>query len=48
VYQIKGALASAVLAREALVMQHSCIILATNELDESALSSRERLEGYKG
>jgi hypothetical protein len=48
VYQIEGALASAVAAREALVVQHSCFILATNELNESALSPRELLEGYKG
>jgi transposase len=48
VYRIEGALASAVAAREALVVQHSCFILATNELDESTLSPRELLEGYKG
>jgi transposase len=48
VYQIEGALASSVAAREALVVQHSCFILATNELNESALSPRELLEGYKG
>jgi transposase len=48
VYQIEGALASSVAAREALVVQHSCFILATNELNESALSPRELLEGDKG
>jgi hypothetical protein len=37
-----------VAAREALVAQHYCFILATNELDDHALSSRELLEGYKG
>jgi transposase len=46
--QIAGALASSVAAREALVVQHSGFILATNELHESALSPRELLEGYKG
>lgn len=48
VYHIAGALVSSVAAREALVAQHSCFILATNELDESALSPQELLEGYKG
>jgi transposase len=48
VYQIEGALTSSVTARAILVVQHSCFILATNELDESTLSPRELLEGYKG
>ena len=48
VYHIEGALASSVAARETLVAQHSCFILATNELDDSALSPQELLEGYKG
>jgi transposase len=48
VYHLEGALASSVAAREALVAQHSCFVLATNELDDSALSPRELLEGYKG
>jgi transposase len=30
------------------VAQHSCFILATNELDERALSLQELLAGYKG
>ena len=34
VYQIEGALASSLAARQALIDQHSCFILATNELDE--------------
>jgi transposase len=48
VYHIEGALASSVAGREALIAQHSCFVLATNELDDSALSPRELLEGYKG
>jgi transposase len=43
-----GALASAVAAREALVVQRSCFLLATHELDESTLSPRALLEGDKG
>jgi transposase len=46
--QIDGALASSGAAREALVVQHRCFLLATNELNESALSPRELLEGYPG
>jgi transposase len=48
VYQIEGALASSLAAREALVAQHGCFILATNELDERALSAQALLEEYKG
>jgi hypothetical protein len=48
VYQIEGVLASAVATHEARVVQHSGVILATHELDESALSPRELLEGYEG
>jgi hypothetical protein len=40
VYQSAGPLASAVVAHKALVVQHSCFMLATHELDESALSPR--------
>jgi transposase len=47
-YHIEGALASSVAGREALIAQHSCFVLATNELDDSALSPRALLEGYKG
>jgi transposase len=45
---LEGALASSIVAHQALVAQHSCFILATNELDEAQLSSREVLDGYKG
>jgi transposase len=45
VYHIAGALVSSVAAREALVAQHSCCMLATNELDERALSPQELLAG---
>jgi transposase len=48
VYHIVGALASRIAARQARVDQHSCFILATNELDEVQLPAREVLAGYKG
>jgi transposase len=48
VYHIVGALASRIAARQALVDQHSCFLLATNELDEGQLPAREVLAGYKG
>ena len=48
VYHIAGALASRLTDRRALVDQHSCFILATNELDEGQLSSQAVLGGYKG
>jgi transposase len=48
VYQIAGALASRVAIRQALVDQHSCFILATNELDTTQLPPQEVLDGYKG
>jgi transposase len=48
VYQIAGALASSIAAREALVAQQSCFILATNVLDDHTLPPLELLAGYKG
>jgi transposase len=48
IYQIEGALASSLTARQARVDQHSCFILATNELDETQLPPQEVLQGYKG
>ena len=48
VYQIEGALASSLATRQARVDQHSCFILATNELDTLALPPQELLAGYKG
>jgi hypothetical protein len=33
-YQIEGALASSIAAHEVLVTQQSCVILATNALDD--------------
>jgi len=48
VYQIEGTLASSLAARQALIDQHSCFILATNELDATHLSPQQLLEGYKG
>jgi transposase len=48
VYRIEGTLASRIAARQALVDQHSCFILATNELDEALLPAPAVLNGYKG
>ena len=48
VYHIVGALTSRIAARQARVDQHSCFILATNELDEVQLPALEVLAGYKG
>jgi transposase len=41
VYQIDGALASSLVTRQALIAQHSCFILATNELDNTQLPPQE-------
>jgi transposase len=48
VYQIDGALASSLAARQARVDQHSCFILATNELDDHQLPPPKLLDAYKG
>jgi transposase len=48
VYHIAGALASRLTDRQARVDQHSCFILATNELEEAQLPAPEVLAGYKG
>ena len=48
VYQIEATLASSLAARQALIDQHSCVILATNELDTTHLPPQQLLEGYKG
>jgi len=48
VYSIAGALASSLTVRQALIDQHSCFILATNELDTAQLSPQEILAAYKG
>jgi transposase len=48
VYQIDGALASTLTSRQALIDQHCCVILATNELDHTQLPPQEILAGYKG
>jgi transposase len=47
-YQIVGGLASCLATRTARVDQHSCFILATNELDEALLPPQQLLAGYKG
>lgn len=48
VYAIEGALASSLATHQALIDQHGCFILATNELDEATLPPQEVLTGYKG
>jgi len=48
VYLSEGALASARAARQALIAQPSCCILATNALDAAHLPPQQLLEGYKG
>jgi transposase len=48
VYHIDGALASSLTSRQALIAQHRCFILVTNELDDTRLPPQELLEGYKG
>jgi transposase len=48
VYQVDGALASSLAARQARITQQSCFIRATNELDDHQLPPQELLNGYKG
>jgi hypothetical protein len=48
VSHIAGALASRLTDRQARVDQHSCFLLATNELDEGQLAAQAVLDGYKG
>jgi transposase len=45
---IAGALASSLSARQQRVSQQSCVLLATKELDDQALSPQAVLEGSKG
>jgi hypothetical protein len=45
VYSSEGALTASLAVRDALVAQHRCCMLATNELDEWALSPQELLAG---
>jgi transposase len=47
-YHLEGALASGLATRQARVDQHSCFILATNELDDVRLPPQVLLESYKG
>jgi transposase len=47
-YRIEGATASPLAAHEDLMIQESCWIVATNELDEAALSPLECVEAYQG
>jgi transposase len=48
VYQVEGALASSLAARQARSIQQSCFILATNELDDQQLPPQALLAAYKG
>jgi transposase len=48
VSHIAGALASRLTARQALIDQQSCCILATNELDEGQVAAQAVLAGSKG
>ena len=48
VYQIDGALASALTARQALIDRHGWVILATNDRDTTQRPPQEMLEGYNG
>jgi transposase len=48
VYQLEGALAMRLAARQARIDQHSCFLLATNELDDTLLPPQALLAGYKG
>ena len=48
VYQLEGALAMRIAARQALIDHQSCFILATNELDDTLLPPQELFAGYKG
>ena len=45
---LAGGLASSLAVRDALVAQHRCGLLATNELDDRALSPQELLAGDQG
>jgi hypothetical protein len=45
---IEGALAAALVPRQALIDQHRCCILATHALDEETLSPQEVRNGYNG
>jgi transposase len=48
VSQLDGAFASALATRQALIDQHRCVILATNELDHTQLPPHDVLAGYQG
>jgi hypothetical protein len=48
VYQSDGAVASSLTSRQALINQHSCVILATNELDDQQWSPQELRDGDTG
>ena len=46
-YQIKGVLASQIAPRNTMLQRKSCFIIATNQLDEEALTDEDLLESYK-
>jgi transposase len=47
-YHVAGALVAPIQRRERRIVRRSCFIVATNELEEGALSDPEVLEAYKG
>jgi len=47
-YHLDGALAAPIAVRERRLIERSCFILATNELDEELLGDEEVLRAYKG
>jgi transposase len=48
IYRIEGALASSIAARQPLVNQQSCFMLATNARDNTQFPPQELWAGYKG
>ena len=47
-YHLDGALAAPIAVRQLLLIRRSCLIVATNELDEEVLADEEVLGAYKG
>lgn len=46
-YQIKGALASQISHKNKMLQRKSCFIIATNQLDDKALTEEDLLDAYK-
>ncbi len=47
-YHIEAQLATPLASRDERLVRESCFILATNELDQAALTDQEMLAGYRG